>query len=271
MSHRAAHGLAVVTGASSGIGAEIARHLARRGQPVLAVARRRDRLEALRAASAHAPIHPFAADLSERAAATRILEEARRLGGATWLVNNAGFGMYGPFAEAPADRLADMVRLNCESLVVLTRTFLDDLLHADRGVVLDVASMAGFQPTPFMAAYGATKAFVLSFSEALREELARTRVTVTAFCPGPVATEFQEVAGFSARLRTSPGTLTAEAAAKAAISAADRGRDVAVPGRLQQAAAVAVQLFPRALVRRASRQLLRPRTEENAPAPPWSR
>lgn len=272
MSHRAAHGLAVVTGASSGIGAGIARLLARRGQPVLAVARRDARLESLaREVEGGAPIHRLAVDVAESGAAARVLAEARRLGGAAWLVNNAGYGMYGPFATQPAERLGAMVRLNCEALVVLTRAFLDDLLRADRGVVLNVASLSGFQPTPYMSVYGATKAFVLSFSEALREELARTRVTVTAFCPGPVTTEFQDVAGMSARLRAAPGTLTVEAAAKSAISAADRGRAVVVPGRLQQAAAVAVQLFPRALVRRASRQVLRPREEDDAPAPPWSR
>ncbi len=272
MSHRAAHGLAVVTGASSGIGAAIARHLARRGQPVLAVARRRERLEALAADASHdAPIHPLALDVADPTAPHQLLAEARRLGGASWLVNNAGFGLYGAFAFSPADRLGAMVRLNCESLVLLTRAFLEDLLHADRGVVLNVASAAGFQPTPYMAAYGATKAFVLSFSEALREELTRTRVTVTAFCPGPVTTEFQDVAGLSQRLRATPGALGAEAAARAAVSAADRGRAVVVPGRLQQAAALAVQLFPRALVRRASGRVLRPKPEENPPAPPWSR
>jgi short-subunit dehydrogenase len=156
--------------------------------------------------------------------------------------------------------------------VVLSRLFLDDQLRAERGVILNVASLAGFQPTPFMSVYGATKAFVLSFSEALREELTHTRVTVTAFCPGPVPTEFGEISGIARRHRTPPGSISSEKAAKLAISGADRGRTVVVPGALSQATAVAVQLFPRALVRRASRQMLRPGGDEgNAPAPPWSR
>jgi short-subunit dehydrogenase len=267
MSHRAAHGLAVVTGASSGIGAALARALARRGQPVLAVARRAERLEALAsdARALTAPIHALALDLAESGAAERVLAEARRLGGATWLVNNAGFGLYGTMSAQDPARLATMLRLNCEALVLLTRAFLPDLLVVERGVLVNVASSAGFQPTPFMAVYGASKAFVLSFSEALREELARTRITVTAFCPGPVATEFGEVAGYHARLRTPPGRISADDAARAALAAADRGRAVAVPGSLHRAAALAAQLLPRALVRRASRELLRPQA-----GAPWT-
>ncbi len=273
MSHRAAHGLAVVTGASSGIGADIARQLAHRGQPVLAVARRGERLEALARESQglKARIHPYALDVTSAGAGERLLEEARRLGRATWLVNNAGFGAYGPFVEQPAARLAEMVRLNCESLILLTRLFLPDLLLADRGVVLNLASLAGFQPTPFMSVYGATKAFVLSFSEGLREELAKSHVTVTAFCPGPVPTEFGAVSGVSRRLRNPPGSISSETAAKLAISGADRGRTVVVPGRMSQATAIAVQLFPRALVRRASREMLRPGGEAESPGQPWSR
>ena len=273
MSHRAAHGLAVVTGASSGIGADIARQLAHRGQAVLAVARRAERLEALsrEAEGLKAPVHAYPLDLTAPGAGEKLLAESRRLGGATWLVNNAGFGAYGPFGKQPPERLAEMVRLNCETLVVLTRLFLDDLLLADRGVVLNVASLAGFQPTPFMAVYGATKALVLSFSEGLREELTRTRVTVTAFCPGPVPTEFGEISGVSRRLRNPPGSISSQMAAKLAISGADRGRVLVVPGRMSQAAAVAAQLFTRALVRRASREMLRPGDEGDAPGQPWSR
>jgi short-subunit dehydrogenase len=262
------HGLAVVTGASSGIGSALARALARRGQPVLAVARRAERLEALARAEGtllSAPIHPLSLDLCEPGAPEKVLAESRRLGGATWLVNNAGFGLYGRFAGQDPGRLAAMVRLNCEALVLLTRAFLDDLLASERGVILNVASAAGFQPTPYMALYGATKALVLTFSEALREELVGTRVTVTAFCPGPVATEFGAVAGYSARLRTPPGKLDAETAARAALDAADRGRAVVVPGRLNRAATLAAQLLPRALVRRASREVLKPEDDEGTP------
>lgn len=257
---QAAPGLAVVTGASSGIGAALARLLARRGQPVLAVARRAERLEALaaEARTLAAGIHPLAVDLCAPGAPARVLEEARRLGGASWLVNNAGFGLYGPLASQDPERLAALVRLDAEVPVVLTRLFLPDLLARRRGVVLNVASAAAFQPTPWMAAYGAAKAHLLSFSEALRVEVRGRGVTVTAFCPGPVATEFGQLAGYDRRRAKPPGTLGVEAAARAALRAADRGRAVAVPGPLARATTLAAQLFPRALVRRAAGGLLRP-------------
>jgi short-subunit dehydrogenase len=258
-------GLAVVTGASSGIGARLAAMLAQRGQPVLAVARRADRLEALAAAAPPGALHALALDLTEPGAPERVAAEARRLGGAAWLVNNAGFGAYGPFADQPPERLTAMLRLNCEALVLLTRALLPDLLQAERGVILNVASVAGFEPTPHMSLYGATKALVISFSEGLREELRRTRVAVTAFCPGPVDTEFGAVAGLAGRLRTPPGRLSAEAAARAALAAADRGRAIAVPGLLPKATALAVQLFPRSWVRRASAEVLRPVQQDHGP------
>ncbi|HEX9288898.1 MAG TPA: SDR family NAD(P)-dependent oxidoreductase [Anaeromyxobacteraceae bacterium] len=270
---RRAHGLAVVTGASSGIGAALARALARRGQPVLAVARRVERLEALAAESSTlaAAIHPLALDLATGGAAEKVLAAADRLGGASWLVNNAGFGAYGTFAAQDPARLATMVRLNCEALVLLNRAFIPDLLAVDRGVILNVASAAAFQPTPFMALYGATKALVLAFSEALGEELAHTRITVTAFCPGPVETEFGQVSGYRARLKKPPGRISAEAAARAALAAADRGRAVAVPGPLNRFTSLAAQLLPRSLVRRASREVLRPgRDAEGREGAPWS-
>jgi short-subunit dehydrogenase len=254
-------GLAVVTGASSGIGAALARELSGRGRPVLAVARRGERLDALAAAAAaagRAPVHPLALDVAAPDAAARVRERARELGGAAWLVNNAGFGMYGPFRAQPAARITEMIRLNCEALVALTGALVPDLVEAGRGAVVNVASVAGFQPTPYMAAYGATKAFVLSFSEALSEELAGTGVTVTAFCPGPVATEFGAVAGYVHRRGTPPGQISAEAAARAAVDAAEAGEVVAVPGPLNRIAVLTGKLLPRAWVRRASRQVLRP-------------
>jgi short-subunit dehydrogenase len=147
--------------------------------------------------------------------------------------------------------------VNCEALVLLTRALLPDLV-ARRGAVLNVASSAAFQPTPFLAAYGATKAFVLAFSEALAEELAASGVRVTALCPGPVATEFGEVAGYRGRQVEPPGRLGADEVARFGLDALRRGKVVAVPGRLYRATSVAAQLLPRALVRRVSGAVLRP-------------
>jgi short-subunit dehydrogenase len=256
--------LAVVTGASSGIGLAFARELSRRGHTVLAVARREDRLLALAAERPldSGAVHPLVVDLAEDGAVRRIREAAGDLGGAAWLVNNAGFGQYGVLPRADPKRLSRMVRVNCEAVVLLTHVLLPDLI-ARRGAILNVASTAAFQPTPFMAVYGATKAFVLSFSEALREELTATGVRVTALCPGPVATEFGEVAGYRGRLHDPPGALGADEVARFGLAAVRRGKAIAVPGPLYKATCVAAQLFPRGIVRRVSRAVLRP----SRPAP----
>ncbi len=228
---------------------------------VLAVARRADRLEALAAealSAGQAPVHPLALDLSAEGAAQVLAAAARRLGVPSLLVNNAGFGAYGPFEEADPARLAAMVRLNCEALVLCTHALLPDLKAAGGAAVLNVASAAAFQATPFMAVYGATKAFVLSFTEALDEEQRGAGVRALAFCPGPVATEFGEVAGAGDRFHDVPGKLTAEAAAAAALQQLDEGQPVLVPGPLTKVAATLAQVLPRALVRRAASQVLKP-------------
>jgi short-subunit dehydrogenase len=259
--------LAVVTGASSGIGEALARALARRGDAVLAVARRGDRLEALAAdalAAGHAPLHALALDLGAEGAAQTLAAAARRIGVPTLLFNSAGFGMYGPFEEADPARMAAMVRLNCEALLLATHALLPDLKAAGRATILNVASAAAFQPTPYMAAYGASKAFVLSLTEALDEELRGSGVRALAFCPGPVTTEFGEVAGVGERFREVPGRLTAEAAAEAALRQVDEGQAVLVPGALTAVTSTLAQLLPRALVRRAASEMLRPTREDRS-------
>lgn len=255
--------LTVVTGASAGIGAALARELSRRGRPVLAVARRDDRLRALAAeaqAAGGAVIHPLALDLAAPGAAARLLEVARSLGGAAWLVNNAGFGVYGRFERNDPARLAEMIRLNCESLVLVSHAFLPDLRARGDAAILNVASAAAFQPTPYMAIYGATKAFVLSFSEALAEELRGTGVFVGAFCPGPVTTEFGAVAGTGERFRDIPARLTAEQAAHEALAQLERREVVRVPTVLYGFTTRAVSFVPRALVRRLAGRVQRERT-----------
>jgi short-subunit dehydrogenase len=247
--------LAVVTGASAGIGAALARKLARAGRPVLAVARRAERLLALAdeaRAGGWAPVHPLAADVAEEATAARIAAAAAAQGGAGWLVNNAGFGYHGAFATQDPARLALMVRLNCEAVVFLTHALLPQLRASGDGVVLNVASAAAFQPTPFMSVYGASKAFVLSFSEGLAEELRGTGVWVGAYCPGPVESEFGEVSGAAGRIAIAPQVLSAEDAAREALWQIAKRRVIHVPRPFYRLASTTVRLLPRALVRRIS-------------------
>jgi short-subunit dehydrogenase len=242
--------LAIVTGASSGIGLEFARQLARRGLRVLAVARRRERLDVLASETKDAVV-PLALDITDAAAATEIVTRARALGEVAWLVNNAGTSRLGLFVDQPGEALAAIVRLNCEAPVALTAAIAPLMVARRQGRIINVASLAGFQPTPYQAVYGASKAFMLSFSEALAEELRDTGVTVTALCPGPVTTEI--FAQMGAVERDKPKhEISAEACARFGIEAAEHGRVIAVPGTLNKISAVSGKLAPRSLVRRLS-------------------
>jgi short-subunit dehydrogenase len=236
--------------------------LAREGRPVLAVARREERLVALAdeaRASGWAPVHPLAADVTLEDAAARIGAAAAERGGAGWLVNNAGFGYHGAFETQDRERLALMVRLNCEAVVFLTHALLPQLRASGDGVVLNVASAAAFQPTPFMSVYGASKAFVLSFSEGLAEELRGKGVWVGAYCPGPVETEFGEVSGAAGRIALVPQVLSADDAARGALWQIARRKVIHVPRPLYRFTTTTVQLLPRALVRRISARAHWPR------------
>ena len=225
---------ALITGASSGIGEEFARQLAARGHGVFLVARRGDRLRKLaedieRDYGVRADVAACdLADPSER----RDLPELVATAGldVDVLVNNAGFTTVGDVHENP-DRQLGMVRVNVEALVDLTTRWLPGMVERGRGAVIQVASVAGFQPIPVQAVYAATKAFVLSFSEATSAELKGTGVTMTALCPGPVSTEFTEAGGFKTE---SPGPSfiwsTAADVAKAGIEGADNGKRVVIPG-----------------------------------------
>jgi hypothetical protein len=245
----------VITGASAGIGAALARLVAQQGRPVLAIARREDRLLALAREAGEngwASIHPLAADVAEEETSWRIAEMAKDLGGAAWLVNNAGFGYHGAFETQNRDRLAQMVRLNCEAVVFLTHALLPQLRASGDGIVLNVASVAAFQPTPFMTVYGASKAFVLSFSEGLAEEMRGKGLWVGAYCPGPVETEFGRVSGASGRIEYVPQVLSAAEAAREALEQIARRKVIHVPRSLYRFASTTVRLLPRALVRRIS-------------------
>jgi uncharacterized protein len=189
----------IVTGASSGLGAEFARQLARRGANLVLVARRADRLENLAAELTRAhgvTVTTVARDLGRPDAGRTLRAELESRGiHATGLVNNAGFGTHDAFTDEDPDRLQSMIALNVSALVDLSRAYIDPLTSADTGVLINVASLLGFQPTPYLSVYGATKAFVLSFTESLWEETRGTGLRVLAVCPGATRTEFYDVAG----------------------------------------------------------------------------
>jgi short-subunit dehydrogenase len=221
--------IALVTGASSGIGAEFAKQLSRRGYEVILVARRVDRLEQL-AAELPGTAHVIPCDLANDA--TSLAGKVADLGlRVDLLVNNAGFGTHGHFAEIDPERNAELVRVNCEALVTLTHAFLPAMVERGRGGVITVASTAGMQPIPFETTYSASKAFARTFSDALSGELRGTGVRVLCVNPGPVPTEWQEAAGYEAGyLPPVPGKISAEQVAQESLEAFERGRRTIIPG-----------------------------------------
>lgn len=224
--------LAVVTGASSGIGEAIARQLTGRGHRVAVVARRQDRLERL-CAELGGPDRavPVVADLAVPADRDRLEERLQELGQVDILVNNAGFGVYEPFVESAREREIQQVRVDVEAVVDLMARFLPGMVQRGRGAVLNLSSTSAFQPLPYNAGYAAAKAHVLFLSEAVSAEVRGTGVTVTAVCPGPVPTEFQETndAAFAEKLPKAVW-VSAERVATDALKAADRGKRSVVPG-----------------------------------------
>ena len=249
-------GTSIVTGASSGIGAEIARQLASRGLGVTLVARREDRLRTLAeelTAAHRIRAEVVTADLTDESSRTAIAEQISERGLVVdALVNNAGLSTVGPTAGADVSKELAMVRTDVEAVVHLTTMFLPGLVARGRGAILNVASTAAFQPIPGQAGYGACKAFVLSYSQAVRTELAGTGVSVTALCPGPVRTEFAEAAGFDAGDAESalPSFMWVSATdvAKAAVDGLDAGRAVVIPGAANKISARASYLTPRSLL-----------------------
>ena len=239
----------LVTGASAGLGAEFARQCARRGEELVLVARRRDRLEALSGALG-TRAHVFAADLSLPDAAASLLGQVEAEGlSVEILINNAGFGLVGRFADLPLDRQREMVDLNVRTLTELCRLVLPGMLERGRGAILNLASTAAFQAGPGFAVYFATKAYVLSFTEALHQELKGSGIRVTALCPGPTATEFGEVAGFRGN-RFDRISADAASVVAAGLEGLDRNRAVVIPGLLNKATAQGTRFVPRALLRR---------------------
>jgi short-subunit dehydrogenase len=220
---------ALITGASAGIGEEFARQLAARGYDLILVARRKDRLEQL-AEELPATTHVIECDLASEAA--KLPAKVEKLGvQVDHLVNNAGFGLRGRFLELDPEREAEIVRVNCEAVVTLTHAFLPGMVERGRGGVITVASTAGMQPLPYEITYGASKAFAISFMEALWMELRGTGVTVTVVNPGPVKTEWQGVAGYDEKTRIPPGMISAKQCVADALRAYDRGQRSTITGR----------------------------------------
>jgi short-subunit dehydrogenase len=226
----------LVTGASSGIGTEIARALAKRGHGIALVARRKERLEELAdelRTSHGVRVEALACDVSRQDERERMLAELEELGlTVEVLVNNAGVGTSGRFHELDTAQELEMMRLNCEAVVALCGAFVPGMVERGRGALLNVASTAAFQPLPTEATYAATKAFVLSFTEALHGDLAKTGVVATALCPGPVKTEFMEGPGIEEAAATLPSFMwvDAEVVAEQGVKALERGLRIAVPG-----------------------------------------
>lgn len=255
---------ALVTGASSGIGAAYARALHARGERLVLVARRGARLEALaRELGGAEPPLALACDVAAPDAAGRIEAFLAEHGlHADLLVNNAGSGDTGAFHEQEEERLKAMVDLNVTALMVLTRRLLPGMLRRGRGRIVNVVSTGAFQPVPFLGVYSATKSFVLSFTEAVATEIAGRGVVVQALCPGLTDTEFFEVA------RTTPALLinklprmSPEQVVRASLRGLDRGRVRVVPGLMDRVNAVLVRLLPGALVRPVVAKLYCPRPQ----------
>lgn len=249
---------ALVTGASGGIGLELARLLARDGYDLHLVARGAAELERIARelrAKHGVEVDTIAVDLADPAVPRRIHDALLVRGVALdVLVNNAGFGLAGPLAEADTERTLDMIQVNVAALTELTRLVLPGMLARGRGRILNVASTAAFQPGPLMAVYYATKAYVLSFTEAVAEEVRGTGVTLTALCPGPTHTGFAERAGMKqSRLFTSLVVGDAARVARVGYRGMLRGRRVVIPGALNRLVAFGTRFAPRRVATALSR------------------
>ncbi|HTW98620.1 MAG TPA: SDR family oxidoreductase [Acidimicrobiales bacterium] len=255
---------ALVTGASSGLGAAFAEHLAALGADLLLVARSAGVLEEMAARLCErygVAARPMPTDLADPASRAELAAQLLPLR-VDLLVNNAGVGSHGSFAELPVAREVGQVELNCVAVVQLSRLVLPGMLERGRGGIVNMASTAAFQPTPTMSTYGATKAFVLAFSTALAEECRGSGVRVLAFCPGPVQTGFAGATGGSAFASASFAKAPRpEQVVPLALLALDRGRVIAVPGLANRLGTVGTRLAPRTFLARVSNLVInRPST-----------
>jgi short-subunit dehydrogenase len=251
---------ALITGASGGIGLELARLFAAGGYDLVLVARSAGKLEELAGELRRHGVaaRALAKDLAKPESPEEVFQELEAAGVAVdVLVNNAGFATYGPFAEIELGRELEELQLNVVTLTHLTKKFLPGMLVRRQGGILNLASTAGFQPGPLMAVYYATKAYVISFSEALAEELSGTGVTVSVLCPGPTATGFQRRAGMEASKLFSGMLQVADAAAvaRAGYEGFRAGKRIVIPGLLNKVAVQSIRVSPRALATKVVKRM----------------
>jgi len=249
----------LITGASAGIGRELARLFAADKSNLVLVARRRERLEELAAELRRQDgieVRVMAADLGRADGPQALVDELAREGATIdVLVNNAGFGALGAVAELDVERQMQMVQVNVAALTQLTRLLLPGMIQRRRGGILNVASIAGFQAGPFMAVYYATKAYVISFSEALHDELAGQGVSVSCLCPGPTATEFAAIAKMEQSHLFKRRPMTAEEVARSGYRGFRRGRLLVIPGWLNYVCSLGARIGPRSVARGVARWL----------------
>ena len=243
--------VALVTGASAGLGVEFARQLSKRGHRLVLAARRKERLDELAKELGNA--RAVAIDLSKKDAAAKLMADVDSNGETVdLLVNNAGFGLIGRFAKSDPKRLRQMIDLNVATLTDLCRAVAPRMIERKEGGILNVASTAAFQPGPNMAVYFATKAFVLSFTEALHEELKRHGVHVTCLCPGPTRTEFGDVAGFGGNGLFDRVAMDSPEVVAAGLKGFDKNKAVVVPGLMNKVTASSGRFAPRSVVRKVA-------------------
>ena len=241
--------VALITGASAGLGEEFARQLSAQGRRLVLAARRKDRLEALATELGNA--RAVAIDLAKPGAAAALLADVDAHGERVdMLINNAGFGLIGRFAKRDPARLREMIDLNVGALTDLCRAVAPGMIERSRGAILNVASTAAFQPGPNMAVYFATKAYVLSFTEALHEELLPHGINVSALCPGPTRTEFGEVAGFGGSGLFDRVAMESPRVVKLGLRGLERNRAVVVPGLANKIGSASTRFAPRKVVRK---------------------
>ena len=253
---------ALITGASAGIGREFARQLTGRAGALVLVARRQERLEELRdeltKRDPNLNVHVRAVDLSQASEVEELCAWLEREEiSIDFLINNAGLGDRGVFGTSDPQRIHEMLAVNVAALTVLTRALLPAMIERKRGAILNVSSSAGFLPIERLAVYAATKAYVTSFSEAIRGELHGSGVAVAALCPGPVHTEFGEVARRNSRERAKSGPefvhVSVDEVVRAGLHTIERGKPLVVPGLIIRTAMLLVRLTPMPLLRLASR------------------
>jgi len=253
---------ALITGASAGIGREFARQLAGRAGLLVLVARRQERLEELRdeltKRDPNLNVHIRPADLSDDRAVVELcgwLEQEKI--SIDLLINNAGLGDYGTFATSEPDRISEMLFVNVVALTSLTRRLLPQMIAQKRGAIVNVSSSAGFLPMSGLAVYAATKSYVTSLSEAIRMELRGTGVTVTTLCPGPVHTEFTQVAKRPSQRKQKSGPeiahVSVEEVVRSTLEAVERDRPLVIPGFIMKLGMFLVRITPMSIMRLASR------------------